>query len=140
MTSVGKKTRSFTVDEELDELLRERDDINASSVVNSFLREYLAAGRGNEAALETRLKELDDKIGRTRTKLDRLERDRDRVESLLADARADINGEANDIIQLVRNGRVDRDAISADSPVITQRAGKIGIPAERLLEEVETRL
>ena len=39
-----KQPRSFSLDEDIADILSERDDINPSAVVNQFLRQYLAGG------------------------------------------------------------------------------------------------
>lgn len=67
MVSVSKKPRSFTVDEEVDEKLRRRQDVNASGLVNQFLKEYLDTSDENYAEsmvrqLKREIREIDSDI------------------------------------------------------------------------------
>jgi len=137
---MGKQPRSFSVDEDLDELLSERDDINASAVVNKFLREYLAGGRGEEAALEIRLTELDEEIASLETELERKRRERERVESQLSARRSELRDQLHTVERKVRNNEFPADNITADNPAIQRWASEAGVPAERFASELEARL
>jgi len=137
---MGKQPRSFSVDEDLAELLSERDDINASAVVNKFLREYLAGGRGEEAALEIRLSELDEEIASLETELERKRRERDRVESQLSDRRSELREQLHTVEQKVRNGEFPAENITSDNPAIQRWASEAGVPAERFADELEARV
>lgn len=57
-----KQPRSFTIDEDLDEELRQRSDVNASGVVNDLLRDYLEASDAtkDEVILRNLNREIDE--------------------------------------------------------------------------------
>jgi len=59
---VTKQPRSFTIDEDLDEELRQRSDVNASGVVNDLLRDYLEASDAtkDEVILRNLNREIDE--------------------------------------------------------------------------------
>jgi len=137
---VGKKARSFSIDEHIDELLRERDDLNPSSVVNEFLREYLADGRGAEAALEVRLNQLDEELAEARKEVEQLERERERVEAALGERRGTLEDVAKRFEEKVRDGAFPRDNVEPDNPGIQNWASKAGVMPQRLVDEIETRL
>lgn len=146
-----KQPRSFSIDEDLNDLLSERDDINASAVVNKFLREYVAGGRGKEAALEVRLNDLDDEIADLEKQLQQKRRERDRIESQLESRRGELHeqlAEAEDIVQDSPQfwdgnpngvGSATPD-IDPENAMIQKYAAEAGVPAERFADELEARL
>lgn len=140
MVSVGKSPRSFSIDEDLNELLSEREDINASAVVNNFLREFVAGGRGKEAALEARIQQLDEEIAESEKDLERKRRERDRLEQQAERERASLHEAAEDLAALVRNDSFPRDNLTSENDAVVQRASEAGVQTARLIEEVEARL
>jgi chromosome segregation ATPase len=140
VVGVGKQPRSFSVDEDVAEMLAERDDLNASAVVNKFLREYVAGGRGEEAALEIRLNELDDEIADLEKELEQKRRERDRIESQLDERRSELREQLTAVEQKVRQGQFPADNVDADNPAIQNWASKAGVPAERFVDELRARL
>jgi predicted RNase H-like nuclease (RuvC/YqgF family) len=137
---MGKSPRSFSIDEDLDELLSQRDDINASAVVNSFLREYVAGGRGREAALETRVQQLDEEIADLEMQLERKRRERDRLEEQLSSERETTREAVAEFVQLIRDGNFDRANLSPDNEAVVKKASEAGTPTEQFIEEVQARL
>jgi septal ring factor EnvC (AmiA/AmiB activator) len=137
---MGKSPRSFSIDEDLDELLSEREDINASAVVNSFLREYVAGGRGKEAALETRIQQLDEEIAELEKDLERKRRERDRLEQQLTNERETTQDAVADLVEMVRDGDFPRENVTPENDAVVLRASEAGIPIDRFIEEVEARL
>jgi septal ring factor EnvC (AmiA/AmiB activator) len=137
---VTKSPRSFSIDEDLDELLSEREDINASAVVNSFLREYVAGGRGKEAALETRVSQLDEEIADLEKDLKRKRRERDRLEAQLESERESMHEAVADLVEMIRSGQFPRENLTCENDAVVLRASEAGIPTERFIEEVEARL
>jgi len=51
---VADRDENFSYDEDVAEILTDRDDVNASAAVNKFLREFLTSGRGAEAFTSSR--------------------------------------------------------------------------------------
>lgn len=137
---MGKSPRSFSIDEDLDELLSNRDDINASAVVNNFLREYIAGGKGTEAALEARIQQLDEEIADLEKSLERKRRERDRLETQIERERESLHDAVEEMLEMIRRDEFDPADLSPDNPAVSTKAGKAGVPAERLIEEVEARL
>lgn len=135
-----KKPRSFSIDEDVNEMLSERDDINASAVVNKFLREYVAGGRGEEAALEIRLNELDDEIADLEKELEQKRRERDRIENQLNSRRSELREQLAEVEQKVREGAFPRENVDPDNPAIQRWASKAGVPAERFADELQARI
>lgn len=138
--AVPKRPRSFSIDEDVNELLSERDDINASAVVNKFLREYVAGGRGEEAALEIRLNELDDEIADLEKELEQKRRERDRISDQLDSRRSELRDQLIEVEQKVTQGQFPRENVDAENPAIQNWASKAGVPADRFVDELEARL
>lgn len=137
---MGKSPRSFSIDSDLDELLSERDDLNASAVVNNFLREYVAGGRGKEAALETRLSQLEDEIADLEKDLRQKRRERDRIEEQLSREREDLYDAVGAFVDMIDAGEFDPDNLEVGNGAVNTYSARAGVPAERFIEEVETRL
>jgi chromosome segregation ATPase len=138
---VPKRPRSFSIDEDLVEILGERDEMNASAAVNKFLREFVSGGRGSEAALEVRLSQLDEEIASTEKKLERLERERDRIEERLRQNRSELTEQVNDVVNLANSSpSMEPSDLTVDNPMITNRAGKAGVSAERFVEEIQAKV
>jgi len=139
VVGVGKQPRSFSIDEDVNELLSERDDINASAVVNKFLREYVAGGRGEEAALEIRLNELDDEIADLEKQLEQKRRERERIEKQLNSRRSELREQLHEAEQMIQNGDFRGD-LDPENGAIQNWASKAGVPADRFVNELEGRL
>jgi chromosome segregation ATPase len=137
---MGKQPRSFSIDEDVAELLADRDDINASAVVNKFLREYVAGGRGEEAALEIRMNELDEEIADLEKELQRKKRERDRIESQLESRRSELREQLLDVEQRIEAGEFPVNNIDPDNPAIQKWANEAGVPAGKFVDELEARL
>lgn len=140
MVAVPKQPRSFSIDEDVNEMLSERDDINASAVVNKFLREYVAGGRGEEAALEIRLNELDEEISDLERELEQKRRERDRIEQQLQSRRSELREQLAEVEQKIRNDEFPRDNVHADNAAIQNWASKAGVPADRFADELQSRI
>ena len=137
---MGKEPRSFSIDEDLDELLSEREDINASAVVNSFLREYVAGGKGREAALETRVQQLDEEIADLTMKLERKERERDRLKQQLSQERESIQEAVGEMVDMIESNNFTRKQLTPENEAVIKKASEAGIPTDRFIEEVQARL
>jgi len=137
---MSKSPRSFSIDEDIDELLSNREDINASAVVNSFLREYVAGGRGKEAALETRIQQLDEEIAEMEKDLERKRRERDRLEQQLQSERQSTHEAVADMVEMVTSGEFPRENLTVENEAVVLRASEAGIPTETFIDKVEARL
>ena len=135
-----KKPRSFSIDENVAEILTDRDDVNASAAVNKFLREFLTSGRGAEAALEVRLSQLDEEISETEKQLERLKRERDRIEDRLRQNQSELTEQVNEVVNMVENGGFPVENIDPENPAIQNWASDAGVPAERFVDEIESKV
>jgi len=134
---MSKQPRSFSIDEEVAEALTRREDVNASGAVNSFLKKYLASDRGREAALEVRLSQLDEQIADKRKELDRLERERERVEEDLDSQRAELHDALDRFEEEIERG--SSFDLTPDNPVIQKFAAEAGVSPQDFIDELETR-
>jgi len=137
---MGKSPRSFSIDDDIDELLSNREDINASAVVNNFLREYVAGGRGKEAALETRIQQLDEEIAELEKDLERSRRERNRLEQQLQSERQSTHEAVADMVEIITNDEFPRENLTVENEAVVLRASEAGIPTETFIEKVEARL
>jgi len=120
---VSKKTKSFTVDEDIAEELSERGEINASAVVNNYLREFLDATDYTEseviiAEINRQIREVDDNIDSLESKRKRLVNRRERIKGREQKAHAeqldDIMARAATIPADPSNGFVQEKAAEVD--------------------------
>lgn len=137
---MGKQARSFSIDSDLNELLTDREDINASAVVNNFLREYVANGRGTDAALETRISQLDEEISDLEKSLTRKERERERLESQLDRRRDDVLEIVDKVVDRVESQTFPRENLTEENEAVKRWAGEAGIPVSEFISKVESRL
>jgi len=145
-----KRRRSVSVDEEVDEILK--NNPNASAIVNSLVKEYEFVGSSRKAALKKKIADKEAELQNTRTKKARLESKIDRLEREIDDLRDRVHGLSDDERQVVKElvemcepdekGRrtITDDQLHAENEAITLRASKVGMDAERLVEEVRSRL
>jgi len=138
--AMPKKPRSFSIDEDVAEILSDRDDVNASAAVNKFLREFLTSGRGAEAALEVRLSQLDEEIADTEKQLERLQRERDRIEERLRQNKSELTEQVNEVANMVNEGGFPAENIDPENPAIQNWASEAGVPAERFVDELEAKV
>lgn len=136
----GKVARSFSIDEDIKELLSEKDDLNPSAAVNEFLREFVASGRGTEAALEVRLNQLDEEIADLRRELGAKERERERVEADLDNRRSELQEQLREAEKAVRNTPGLAEKIDETHDMIQHRASEAGIASDTFLDKLEARL
>lgn len=137
---MGKKPRSFSIDEDIAEVLSNREDLNPSGMVNEFLREFVSNGRGEEAALEVRISQLDEDIHDLEKQLERKRRERDRIESQLESRRSNLYEVAEQVEAMIDAGDFPRANVDPDNAAIQNYANDAGVPAEEFVEELEGRL
>jgi len=142
--SEKKKRKTVSLDADMAEALK--DDSNASATVNTLLREYYAAGRSTEAALEARIQEKETELERAKrekatvdAKIAKLEREikqlRDRMHSFTEEEQKHINK----VVSLVRNGNFNGE-LEAGNELVQRRANMAGMDVERFLSEVRDRI
>jgi septal ring factor EnvC (AmiA/AmiB activator) len=140
VVAVTKKPRSFSIDEDVAEILAQREDVNASAAVNQFLRQYVASGDGEEAALRVRLEQLDDEIASLEKELEQKRRERDRIEGRLQDQREEQNEVLLEVEKKIKSGVFPAENINPSNPAIQNWANEAGITAELFCDKLESRL
>lgn len=144
---MGKSRRSVSIDEDLDEQLTNRESINASAVINELLRQYLAGGEAADVALKLRKRDLQQQkenkqvnIQRLESEVERLDREIDDIDERIRKRRQDAYEEVETIAERIRDGRFDRENLSADNPAIQNYAQKAQMSPERFVSEVRDNL
>lgn len=142
---MDKDRRSFSLDSDVAAELARRDELNASAIVNQFLREYIQNGRSADVALsikrEQLQRQLSDKraeLSRLKSTIERLETDLEDVEGRIKSRRQEEDERISEVVTWVRehfNGD-----LGPDNPAIKNKAAQIGMTPERLTEEIQTRL
>jgi len=127
-----KKTRSFSIDEEIERELQLRNDVNASAVVNSYLREFLDAADTTEEEvvireLNSQIEDLDDEIEEKKEKRDSLIKRRERIKD-----RADVGEKEKRHEELQKLHKVPDDT---SHPLVQDVADELGLTPEAALEE-----
>lgn len=142
---MGKKRKTFSLDEDVQQELSSRDHLNASSLANEFFRQYLFQGESQDAALHMRKNDLDRKIENTRqeishleSKLERLQDEKEQVKDMIQQRRRQGYEEIEDAVETIR-GSPNFD-LSVENPAIQQWAENANMTPERFVEEVEARL
>ena len=131
---MAKQPRSFTVDEDIADELSRRNDLNASGVVNDFLREYLDTSADNQA--EAMVRQLKRDIREIDSDIEDLESKRQsKVEQLQEwKARRDeIDAEREqDALELVDGAPPD-----PQNARVQVAAERLEIPPEEMVERME---
>lgn len=125
-----KTSRSFSIPQDLDELMRERQDVNWSGLVSTFLQEYAASGKGTEAALAVRLEQIESELADARQEVERLERERERIESALDEKRE----ARRDVFESFESLDIAGE-LSASNPAVKKHAEKLGMHPETFLQK-----
>lgn len=145
-----KRRRSVSVDEEVDEILK--DNPNASALVNALVREYEFVGSSRKAALQKKIADKEAELQTTRSKKARLESKMDRLEREITDLRDRVHGLSDDERKAVRevvelcdpdentHQQLPVEQLHAENEAITMRASNVGMDAERFVDEVRSRL
>lgn len=143
--AVSKKRKTVSVDEDVHNELSNRDHLNASSIVNELLRQYLFQGESQDAALHMRKKDLEREIENTRqeighleSKLERLQDEKEQVKEMIRERRREGYEEIEDAAETIRDS--PNFNVSVDNPAIQQWAQKANMTPERFINEVEDRL
>lgn len=123
-----KEIRSVRLPADLNELMKERDDVNWSAVIRQFLQEYVASGQGTEAALAVRKEQVESELADARAEVERLERERDRLEAALGEKR----DERRDVFESFASLQGIDDP-GPSNPAVQRHAEKIGMAPETFL-------
>jgi len=143
---MGKKRKTFSLDEDVQQELSNRDHLNASSLANEFFRQYLFQGESQDAALHMRKNDIDRQIENTRqeishleSKLERLQDERDQVKDMIRQRRREGQEDIAEFVEKVSAGEFNGEII-VDNPAVQNYAQKANMTPERFVNEVEERL
>jgi len=143
--TMGKKRKTFSLDEEVQEELAEREHLNASSLANEFFRQYLFQGEDTDAALQMRKKDLDREIeslrqekGHIQSKIERKQNEREEVKDLIKQRRREGYKDIQEFIDEVL-AHPERQ-LEVDNPAVKNYAQKANMTPERFIREVEEQL
>lgn len=128
---MSKKARSFSVDEDVVEELSARDDMNASAIVNNFLRDYLAQTDNDQDAV---LREINRQIEK---KEERIEEEREELEELRARREAILNAKEEERSEKCSElyEKVRRVPKETDHTLVQKVADELDKTPEQVLEE-----
>lgn len=134
---MGKRSRSFSIDESIDELLRERDDLNPSGAVNTFLQEYVAEGQSTEAALAVRERQLEDDLADAKRRVEQIEDRLERVRADLAEKRDDRRDvfESFQQVESTATRGVEPRELTPTNEAVQHHATKLGMTPEAFLRK-----
>jgi len=142
---MGKKRKTFSLDEDVQQELSNRDHLNASSLANEFFRQYLFQGESQDAALHMRKNDLDRKIENTRqeighleSKLERLQDEKEEVKDMIRQRRRNGHEQIVEFAQSVRES--PNFDLTVDNPAVQKQAQEANMTPERFIDEVEEKL
>jgi len=128
-----KKVKSFTVDEDIADELSARDEVNASQVVNNYLRQFLDATDRTEseaiiAEINRQIEDVDDELEKLQNKRSNLVDRRERIKEQTTEKKQ----EAIDALS-----NIPKRKLTVDNPAVQNWVDKTGMSAKRLVELVE---
>jgi len=134
---MGKSRKTITIDDELARLVDDRDAFNLSGFVNSCLEQHFADGNAASpelAALRAELEQIERELSDIENKRDRLHEERTRIEEQLDG----VEDDEPELLDQARTKLADTPR-DAENPAIQNWAAKLGMPVERLLDELGPR-
>jgi hypothetical protein len=143
---MGKRRKTFTLDPDVADQLDEREEVNASGLVNDLLREFIAGGDKEEAALRQRLEQLEREISDHEQeiryheqKVEQKEAEREEVrERLDAIEQGDFGDEMQQSFQVIRGIAEDNPGkFHENNPAVTTQASKHGMGADEFIDAFE---
>lgn len=142
-----KKRRSFTIDRDVAGQLSNREEMNASAVVNELLRQYLAHGEAADAGLQMRKKEVEREIEELQTekarigsKIDRKERELEDIRRQIEERRESGLKHVTELAEKIQSGTFPMDNLAPDNPAVKNYAQKASMTPERFIDEVRDEL
>ena len=144
---MSKQRRTFSIDEDIDKRFKQQEHLNASATVNKLLREYVAAGKEPEAALNVRLREVEAELqqkreeqARTQSHIERLEREKDDIAAKIRERESNQERPINEYTELVRNSTNRDMMLDVENEALEKHAERANLTPTRFLEKVEARL
>jgi len=142
-----KKRISASIESDLKEQLDNKAAINKSQLIETLLREYLANGESTTVALKVRREELrkqkQNKELQKKTLQNEIESLENQIEELTEKIKerrqAGLEG-VDEIVEKIEAGEMTTNFLDETNPVISNKASKAGVPAQRFVKEVHERL
>lgn len=143
----GKRPRiSVRVDETTKEQI-EQDHLNTSSLVRELLKNYVRVGDTVEVSLRRRLKDKEAELENKRlektqleNEIDRLEREVDELQEKIKQRQESTPEEVIEFVEKVKADSFPREQLDTENPAIQTWANKAGLPPDRFVSEVDSRL
>jgi len=145
-----KKQRiSASIEAGLKQQLDNKDQINKSNLIETLLREYLAMGENTTVALKVRREELRREKQNKEIQKQTIESEIESIEEKIADLSEKIKERREAGLDGVEeiadrighgDGQIKPEYLTADNPIIKDKASQAGVPPERFVEEVEATL
>lgn len=129
---MSKEVQSFTIDEDVKRELQQRNEINASAVVNDYLREFLSAtDRTDEevivAEIEKQIDEVDEELEKLQEKREQLVARKKSIKKRAVGEREEQREELFEKVRMVPK--------QEDHPIVQQAAEQLGMKATDVLTE-----
>jgi len=129
---VSKEVQSFTIDEDVKRELQQRNEINASAVVNDYLREFLSAtDRTDEeviiAEIEKQIDDVDEELEKLQEKREQLVARKKSIKKRAVDEREEKRDELYEKVRMVPEDE--------DHPIVQQAADKLDMTVTDVLSE-----
>jgi len=144
---MSKQRRTFSIDEDIDNRFKQQEHLNASATVNKLLREYVAAGKEPEAALNVRLREVESELqqkreekARIESHIERLEREKDDIAAKIREREKNQQKPVMDFVDLVKQSPNKERLLDTDNDALEKHAERANLTPTRFLEKVEAEL
>ena len=144
---MSKQRRTFSIDEDIDKRFKQQEHLNASATVNKLLREYVAAGKEPEAAMNVRLREVEAELqqkreekARVESHIERLEREKEDIAAKIRDREQNQVKPILDYVDLVENHHEPDILLDVDNEALKTHAERANLTPTRFLEKVEAEL
>lgn len=147
--SSDKQRISASIDAPLKDQLDNKEQINKSKLIETLLREYLANGESTTVALKVRREELRREKQNKEIQKQAIESEIESTEDKIADLSEKIKERREAGLEGVQDladrvgyddGDIKPEYLTADNPIVKDKASKAGVPPERFVEEVEAEL
>lgn len=132
----GKARRTVTIDEVIDDELRERP-LNASKVVNDLLREYLIGGDSTAVGKEIRIQHIEKEIQEQQNRREQLNRRIERLRNERERLEREIENQQAEFEEQLAEAKPYVEGRPADNPAVQNWAEKLGMTPMELKQKVE---
>lgn len=146
---VGEKDAAITVrvSKDVKQQLDTEENVNTSAVVRQMLKTYLLRNDAVEVGLDRRIEQKckeKERLQRQKqsieTDIEAVEQQIEALEEQLSERRQSTPEEVEEFAEKVESGMLDYGQLEPDNPAVTNWAGKAGLPPERFVTEVKSRL